>query len=119
MSGVGYHPPGEMATVETETMPVSRSSYSYRYLVYTLLIILLLVFLVWLTYAVVTRPDDQFIVGQFLLAVPPYAWAQLGLASAVILPIIGGGWYVLLCAWPLTHRVGECSSSERASWAQP
>jgi hypothetical protein len=93
MSGVSYHRPGEMPPMpEVESSSPNSYRFPYRYVIYTFLTILFLVLILWLAYAVVTRPDREFIIGKFLLDVPPYVWGQLGLTLAFGLPCLGAAW---------------------------
>lgn len=57
-----------------------------------LLVLLVLLLMAWLVYAVVGRPDDEFLLERILIGVPPHIWAASGMAIAFALSIIGAGW---------------------------
>lgn len=63
-----------------------------RYFLVLFLVVLLAAFFAWLIVETVSRPDDKFIVGQFLLDVSPYTWASLGVTIGFSLSIIGAAW---------------------------
>lgn len=82
----------DSGAAESETNPYKGSSYSYTSIVGWIVSILFVIFVIWLLYAIVTRPDTEFIVGRFLMDVSPYTWAVLGLSTAFSLSVVGAGW---------------------------
>jgi hypothetical protein len=91
MSGVGYRPPADMVASESEPSG-SSSYYSWWYLLYALIGIVLFLAIIYVAVATVTRPDSEFIVGRFIMAISPYTWSSLGLAIAFSMSILGAGW---------------------------
>lgn len=77
---------------ESETNPQKGLGYSYTSIMGWIISILFVIFVIWLLYAIVTRPDTEFIVGRFLMDVSPYTWAVLGLSTAFSLSVVGAGW---------------------------
>lgn len=94
MSGVGYRPPAvEVAPADGDTSVATQyPSYSWWKLFYAILGIALLVLIIYVTVETLTRPDTEFIVGEFILSISPEVWGSLGLSIAFFLSVLGAGW---------------------------
>lgn len=94
------HPLMDSKAVAPSNTTNKYSSYPVKkYVLYTLgflLLILLLIWLSYITYRSVTEPDTEWIVGKFLLEVSPFTFAVLGISSAFGFSVIGAAWGIFI-----------------------
>lgn len=90
----GYRLAGDGAfdnsTIATD---VNSTKVNWKTAIYSLIAIVLALFLVWLVYETVRRPDKDFIIGKFLIQVSPYIWGFVGIAIAFSCSVAGAAWY--------------------------
>lgn len=67
-----------------------------KHTLHLILVLVVLALFLWFFYEVVSRPDNEFVIGQFLLNVSPLVWGSLGLAIAFTFSIVGAGWYYIV-----------------------
>lgn len=91
----GYRLAGDGAfDISTIATDVKSTKVNWKAIIYSLIAIVLALFLVWLVYETVRRPDKDFIIGKFLLKVSPYMWGFVGTAIAFSCSVAGAAWYV-------------------------
>lgn len=61
--------------------------------IYYVILVAILSFAVWVTFATLTRPDTEFIVGKWLTEdISPYTMGALGIAFALGFSVLGAAW---------------------------
>lgn len=100
LAGEGLTDGGSSGAVGDE-----RSSWpGCRQILYLVLAVILLLLLGWLVCEVVRRPDNDFIIGKFLLRVSPYMWGFIGVSIAFSFSVAGAAWYDAVRALRLAGR---------------
>jgi hypothetical protein len=111
MSYVGYHQPeesimdsslGYSSNFQAQTLAgivgtENNVSTGYgggvwRRVLISLLVMLLVIFIIYLFVLTIISDDLHFPLGRFILAIPPQAWAALGIAIAFTFSVAGAGW---------------------------
>ena len=92
----GSSPTSSMVKEESDLVEKPYGYFSVSYILGYLIILAILIFGGWLSYATITRPQTEFIVGRLLINISPYAWASLGVAFAFGLSVLGAGWGILI-----------------------
>lgn len=79
-----------------------------RQILYLTLAVILLLLLGWLVCETVRRPDNDFIIGKFLLRVSPYMWGFIGVSIAFSFSVAGAAWYAARPRLgPIPHRASS------------